>query len=352
MKFDTAPAPDHFVLQFLELEGAAVEDSGDVIEAILPEKLVDSLQTPEHIVIDRTGQKESEYSATFGSALLDRMAALACNVIPVLSCDLHFHYLKKQGFDNLIAERFSFLGAVAKVENPAEIRMPYMILTCRYLAQSDEQKEGIVSLAFQMESGAYVPEMSEMFDTAEKRYYSRKNEFKDPELINKIIRFAKKPLERIIHEEIDSFQDSMDRRFRRDVESLEQYYSSLRAEMETSLERTGLSDSLIADRKEKIALLPFELEQKKADLFKKYTIRVSIRPCAVIRISSPAVRIPCSLSIGKAKKNLPLIYNPTTKNLDPLVCEGCGESIMSVRFCKNLHVLCDDCARNHLKCGA
>ena len=56
-----------------------------------------------------------------------------------------------------------------------------------------------------------------------------------------------------IAEEIVPFQESMNRRFKRDVANLGEYYASLKEEMEKSLERPGLSDQLIKDRQEKIA---------------------------------------------------------------------------------------------------
>ena len=57
----------------------------------------------------------------------------------------------------------------------------------------------------------------------------------------------------------------MNRKFRRDVRNLEEYYRSLEQEMQQSLVRSGLSDQLVQDRRAKIALIPEELARKKAE---------------------------------------------------------------------------------------
>jgi len=135
------------------------------------------------------------------------------------------------------------------------------------------------------------------------------------------------------------------------VSNLEEYYASLREEMEKSLQKTTLSEQLVEDRREKISLLPDELEMKKEDLFKKYSIRVKIHPCALMLITTPAIKILYKAFIGRESKNVSMIYNPITKSVDPLVCEGCGTSINSVYSCKALHLLCFDCGRRCPVCN-
>ena len=79
----------------------------------------------------------------------------------LVECDLHFDYLKSQGFDKLIRNQFTFHGAVGKVESFAEVRTEYFLMTCKYLAQSDEQKEGLIRLIFNLETGARIEDMEQ-----------------------------------------------------------------------------------------------------------------------------------------------------------------------------------------------
>ncbi|MFH1951134.1 MAG: hypothetical protein ABIL06_05920, partial [Pseudomonadota bacterium] len=79
------------------------------------------------------------------------------------------------------------------------------------------------------------------------------------------------------------------------------------------------------------------------DLFKKYSIRLKVEPCGVMFVRTPAVRVLYRVSIGRKRKNLSLTYNPVTRTMDPLVCQGCGKTIWNVHFCDQHHLLCSRC---------
>jgi len=80
--------------------------------------------------------------------------------------------------------------------------------------------------------------------------------------IRKIIGWVERHTKAVLKEEIAPFEDSMNRRFRRDVASLEEYYTDLEQEMTKSLERPGLSGQLIQDRQKKSACYPMNWHEK------------------------------------------------------------------------------------------
>lgn len=335
-----------FAYQFLENQGAVLEKNKGGFEALLPEELSILLGTPDHICLDRESGPELRdyYAINYGSPLLEKMVDIACGEVPILAYQVEFDYLKSQGFDRLIEEQFNFDKWVGKVENHAKIRTYYFFLTCRYTAQSDEQKEGLIHLVFNYETGALVPRMGDMLSSVAKDFKSLPKPFWKERQTEEIMGHVKVESKKLIMNEINSFHESMGRRYRRDIANLEEYYNALEKEMTKSLERPGLSDHLIKERKEKIDLLPNELARKKDDLFKKYSIKIKIEPCAAILISTPAVKVLYRLSIGRIMKNISLIYNPITKSMDPLVCSGCGKSIKRLHFCNHLHKLCFACS--------
>lgn len=351
MSFEPDQELEHFVYRFLENHGALLERNEQGFEALLPESLSRLLETSEYVRINRGSASASDpaskdvYSINYGSHLLEKMVHAACGLVPLLYCQLKFGYLKSAGFGRLIKEQFDFHGSVGKVESTATIKTEYLFLTCRYVAQSDEQKEGLVRLIFNLETGAFVPDMAHMLSSAARDFKTRKKAavWGDKQ-IKEIMKWVQRQTGDAIAQEIGPFQESMTRRFRRDVANLEEYYTNLKREMEQSLKRPGLSDQLIKDRKEKIALLPDELARKKDDLFKKYSIKVNIEPCTAMLISTPARKILYKTSIGRKRKNLSLIYNPVAKSVDPLVCQGCERSATSIYFCDHLHLLCPGCS--------
>ena len=352
MNFKQDAELEQFVRHFLEYHGALMEKEWGGFEVLLPETLSEMLGVPEHIQLSADPDCQTDtypgvqYSISYGSPLLDKVVAVTCSQAPLLFCNLAFDYIKTQGFDRLISRQFAFSGSVGKVENWARTMTEYLFLSCRYLAQSDEQKEGIVSLIFNLETSAPVPEMVDMLTTVSKDYtIEKKRGARDDIEIKKIMQWVKRKVADAISREIAPFQQSMTRRFRRDVSNLREYYASLEKEMGKSLSRPGLSKQLQMDRKEKIAMLPEELKRKEDDLFKKYSIRVKAQPCAAILVRTPAVKVLYQASIGRKPRTFSLIYNPVTKSMDPLVCEGCGCSMTSAFFNNQLQLLCHDCSK-------
>jgi len=350
-KFDIAL--EQFVRRFFECSGAEMEKSPEGLDVLLPEHLAVRLNTPEYFHIATGEDAEERFVIHYGSPLLEKIVDAACETAPMISCRLDFNYMKSQGFDRLIQDQFVFHNCVGRVSSIAEVRTSYLLLTCRYLAQSDEQKEGLVVLTFNLETGAAVDEMERMFEIVARAFESDSAQMALREdKIKAILTWVQRQAGKVLVKEIEPFQTSMNRRFRRDVANLEEYYEDLRQEMEASLKRPGLSDQLMSDRKAKINLIPDELERKKADLFKKYSIRVTLHLCGGIQIRTPAVKVSYEVSYGRKQKQLPLIYNPVTKSIDPLVCDGCSDSTFTIRFCDHFHLLCPACSAKCPACSS
>lgn len=349
MNSDSDRELSQFAFRFFENMGAVLEKADHGFEALLPTRLSELLGLPEHILIsdDTSSQPKAHCSISYGSPLLEKMVETACGRLPLMACQLKFDYLKGQGFDRLIKDQFNFYNAVGKIESTGVVKTVYLFLNCRYVAQSDEQKQGLLGLVVNYETGALIPHMEDVLLTPVRDFEtSWKPIWKDGKL-QEIMERIKDQAEEMLTAELASFRESMNRRFRRDAANLEEYYNALTLEMEKSLERPGLSDELIKDRKEKIALLPHELARKRDDLFKKYSIKVTIIPCAATFINTPAVKVLYRASVERSQKTLALLYNPVTRLMDPLVCEGCGKSITSIYFCNHFHLLCSWC---HKRC--
>lgn len=350
MNFNSDNALEQFVRRFFEVNGAEIEKRFNGLDVLLPEHLALRLNTPEFLQIATIEDAKEKFAIYYGSPLLEKIVNAACDTVPLINCRLDFNYIKRQGFDRLIQDQFVFGNCVGRVKSTAEVRSAYLLLTCRYLAQSDEQKEGIFTLAFNLETGAAVSEMGRRLDTVERTFETDSAQtFLGDDKIQEILTWIQRQAGKVLEREIEPFQDSMNRRFRRDVANLEEYYEDLKKEMEESLKRPGISDQLMSDRKAKISLIPNELERKKADLYKKYSIRVKLELCGGIQIRTPAVKIIYQASFGRKPKQLSMIYNPVTKSMDPLVCDGCGDSTFNIRFCDHLHILCPVCCA---KCPA
>ncbi len=339
-----------FTRRFLDSKGAVIDsENNSVTDALLSEQLSEALDVEEHISFSKDTENvknfggEKLYSIQFQSPLLDKIVSMAGSTPPFLQCELKFNYIKTQGFANLIREQFEFHKSKIKITGTGNVYTNYALVTCMILAQSDEQKQGLFNFSFNIDTGAVIPDMSEMmlgieqeFDTINIRKYSESQIRRIHELISIYGPEA-------VEGELENFIQSMNRRFKRDSLSLDKYYGALKKEMEESLLRTGLSDKLIQERQSKITLIPDELTVKKKDLLNKYSIKISFTPIAVLSIISPGVKVFASLISGHDKRDITMTYNPVTKRIDPMVCQSCGMSTYSVGVCRNLHLNCTAC---------
>jgi hypothetical protein len=340
--------PNHdlaiFVQRFFASQGADLEKQGSRLDVLAPSELAARLGIPDFCSVSLGTETTDGIAVHYGSQLLEKMADVACERIPLTIVRLGFHYIKSQGFDRLIQELFTIPEAVLQVQSTAAVQAEYLLLTCRYLAQSDEQKEGLLPLAFNLETGAPVDIYEVGLDVAEKEFVNADagGMFSEQKL-RQVLQWVQRRAPVILEAQSQSFRDSMNRRFRRDVVNLEEYYAELKQEMLAKAARPGISEQLIQERKDKIALIPEELQKKKDDLFKKYSIKIKLQLSAALLIRTPAVKIACRATVGRRQKNLAFLYNPIDKSIDPLVCCSCGDGTYQIRFSTDMQPLCPRC---------
>ena len=168
MNSDSSDGLDAFVRNFFTSQGAEVEAHGSRLDILSPEKLARRIGVPDFCSLKIGPQETNGYAVHYGSPLLEKIAEAASEKIPFTVVCLSFHYIKSQGFDKLMQNLFTFHGARVRVEKTAQVQTEYLLLTCRYLAQSDEQKEGLLPLAFNLETGAPVDNIDTLLDLTEK----------------------------------------------------------------------------------------------------------------------------------------------------------------------------------------
>jgi hypothetical protein len=352
MSSDAHLGLEAFVKRFFTSQGADVDARGGQLDVLAPGDLSERIGIPSFCSLTFGEADPGGFGIHYGSPLLEKIAEAACAAMPLAVVRLAFHYLKSQGFDQLVANLFTFHGAVLKVAGSAIINTDYLLLNCRYLAQSDEQKEGLFPLTFNLNTGAPVDDFISDLDAVEKVFLSGAEAGGlSSQTAGQVARWVQQQAPIALQDQLAPFRESMNRRFRRDVANLEAYYAELRQEMRAKLKRPGQSDQLVRDRTEKIDLIPGEMAKKKDDLFKKYSIKVTLGLVGALLIRSPAVKLFGEATVGRRKKPLGLLYNPVNKSIDPVVCAGCGGGTRRIHFCDRLHPLCPGCERHCPACA-
>ena len=333
-----------FTTNFLEKNGGLVDVHSDHLHALLPSDLAAVLNLPEEVHLGG-----GNHPLLYGSPILDRLVHSATAGIPVAYGAVTIPYIKKAGFDAAIAQDLSVINGKFQIGVRAESRTSYMVIIGRYVALSDERKEGLMRLTFHESSGAIIEGFEDSITDFECTYYRQGSL---PPLfstrIGMSLQTALKSLRHRIEADLAPFVASMRRRLHRDVTNTREYYRSLADEMRGSLAHPNLSDTQRMERQQKIDSLPAEADRKIADLQHKYDTRIQIRACAAERYLVDVAQLIVTILYRKAKRTLPVFYNPVTRRIDPLVCEFCKKTTRHIFLQdgkSSFIMVCPECSR-------
>lgn len=331
-----------FATQVLEQRGGLVEKRPDGVFALLPESLCRSMDLPEEVQLG-----SEEYPLMYGAPVLDRLINLATERIQIVYGRLNVPYVKKEGFEQLLARDLSFPNATLRITGKAEAQTTYLMLACHYIALSDERKEGLVQVALCEKSNALVPELLEEWKRFEVEYFPAGQAPPHfPMYSQKTVDAALKGAKGLVEKDLAGFVDSMCRHLRRDLRNTREYYETLEREMTGELKYSHLTPAQREERKAKIQGLSGEMKRKMDDLRHKYRVQVNLRASAARRLLMPVATVFVEVKYRGTREQISLVYNPVSHRLDPVACHGCGQSTRSVWVSEaqtGIHLLCSRC---------
>ncbi len=341
---DSVPELLSFAAQVFEKHGGITERDDNHVMALLPPGLARSLDLPEEVQLG-----DGAVPLLYGSPVLDRLIQVATKKIPLIFGRIEVPYLKKGGFEQLIGQDIVFTNGQVRVTGRAEARTSYMVLICRYVALSDERKEGLVEVGTHEGTGAIIEDFESLWPEFRPEFYTLGKVPPHFSIhLEQTISNAMQKARVLAEEKLIDFIKSMQRRLHRDVKNTREYYEALRKEMEASLSHHNLSEAQRHERIAKIEDLPGEMARKIEDLKQKYKIQVRLRPCAALRFLVNVVQIMAGIRFRKHRRTVHLTWNPISRRLDPLVCERCYESTRSVHPREKdsrILLLCPSCAQ-------
>lgn len=339
----TDPEIFAFAANLIEKHGGVVENRGEHFLALLPTPLARLLHLPDEVLLGT-----AELPLIYGSPVLDRLIGLAVGEVPVTCGQIEVPYIKKAGFEQLLGQDIRFTDGLARVMSRAEARTTYMVLVCHYVAMSDERKEGLVRVGVHEASGAVIENLEDLMQEFHPQFFfPGKVPSHFPVHIEKAIGCAMTEARLAVKAELEDFIQSMRRRLHRDVRNTREYYDTLRIEMEEGLSRHNLTETQRREREAKIIELPVEMDRKILDLEQKYSVKVTIRTCAAIRLLVNVAQLILNLKYRKLGRQIKAVWNPLTRGLDPLVCDRCGKTIRIIcpsAESEGIALLCTGCA--------
>lgn len=332
------------VAEVLELSGAAVERNGEYLEALVPEGVAKVLHTPElaRLYFNAEHSKPDGELVTFQSDFVDRLFVLMQGTGNYAHLTLRDLYLK-QSTKSAAEQRFQVLNGLGHALEAIERVLSYAQFNFKYTAVSDEKKDGLVSVIVNEQTLAEVSDMAAQLGWVEAAETVHHADL-PAQPFQAIYAAACRSTETVIRRELADFHKSLNRRLQRDVDRLTEYYESLSAEIRRKIERRGLEGKEREDEESRLRATDLEMERKITDQREKYAMKINVEPVNLMRLFMPVMVVNYEVRFRKAVREMPLVWNPLTKDFEAPACQGCASGIHHFYICEDkLHAVCADC---------
>ncbi len=353
-----------FVADLLERKGAAIEAMGsDGLEALVPPSLQKQMGWPElaHLGF---GTERAQGTITIGleGDWLDRFGALLADegrwsereVRPTAT-------VPPPGDPERVLERALDLpNAVWRFQGMSATTTRCLMLAFRFTAVSDEKREGLIWLGFNLGTGAVIsdilarlrPMLAQMPDWQVPNQAARRAAGPGWSSVDEFTQSAQAGLratlasrlspllDRQVRESMEQFLHAMRRRLERDRKRVHAYHDDLRG---ASLKRLAVlaraeGDRTEADRRRetlRVEAIEREYRAKLDDLRRNYALRVTVEWVQALDLYVPVQRFDVLIRRRKGERVIRLDWHPLVRSAELPLCEA-GLGLGRVRL------VCDD----------
>ncbi len=358
-----------FVSDLLDAEGAIVEASGpDRLDVLAPEPLRSKFGWREELVRLEFGSAATPGTQRVGldSDWLERFANLLGDRGRSAQRQLPRHPIAPPGSPERLIERALELpNAVWRYGGQTETWTQVLLLAFRYAALSDEKRDGLVWLGFNLGTGAvlrddlvlrlvrHATETSVwLAPESENLAMAGQDMLSAEQLATRIPAL----LERRVHDELATFLRSMQRRLDRDRARVFAYHNDLRqaAIAKVSKLRASSSEKAAAETQRemlKADAIKREYAAKIEDLRHKYALQVEAECVQSLVLLAPVQRHSIVIKRRKGERTVAMDWHPAVRQMEtPLDEVGLGLDAVRLVCDDSLH-LTSASAQTCASCG-
>ena len=356
------PLPE-VLANILTLEGALLERTDDdCLEFVVPPSLSETLGIPEHGKLSFAYHPfdESVISASYESEFFRSVDRLFSGRGKMAKAVYSSQLPNIGKVSKWVSEKIALSNASFRLGKVDNQRIAYALIFFKYVALSDEKREGIFSLLINEQNLSTSPLNANVTafweDLKEPKEILARSEG-----ISKSLQAGFSAASLIVKEEFEPFIKSLERRLNRDIIRVFEYYETLKGEIHKAFEKKFFSgrDSPEAQSEEERKVLSGKLDAvegekrwKIQDLVSKYALNIRIEPVCIIDIETESLVFWLEIKRRLSSRTFPLSYNPLLKKVDSLPCEGCFHPRGTYYLCdEKLHILCATCFRKCPDCG-
>ncbi|MGF1613394.1 MAG: hypothetical protein ACFCVA_05605 [Gammaproteobacteria bacterium] len=323
-----------FVAELLERQGALVAPcQPEGLEVLAPPEVQEALEIPEWSRLGFGAELPPKASrVSLESDWMERLAGLLDQRGLLLRRAIAVENPRPNDPARVLQHGLELVNATYRLEDVTPTWTRCLLLGLRYTALSDEKRDGILRLGFNLSNGATLDGMVDELwassfskPTATPPPQVELPEHWETERLRTVLRRAL-PL-RIRHA-LSPFLRSMQRRQERDLQRLYSYHNDLRQEALqrlAALSKQGKpSDRQQAESARETSRLEAinrEYHAKVNDLQQKYAMKVTLEWTQSLELTMPVQRFALLIKRRKGERRFHLDWNPIARRLEQPPCE-------------------------------
>lgn len=309
-------------------EGVAELTESQTLNVLLTDNIAKALSVDPETTFSTKADIADTYFVSYHSELLNKFSSLLASRGSVTALGVKYDgYLKTTGFEKIVDSKIVPQNGLIRYLSATPSITRYIWCHVAYTANADEKRIGMVDFMINELTGVAPVEIGDALLWTSDRIPiepdTGKPEMSSDELSSLIENTAAK----LIKTELNNWYNKLSRALKRDEERLNSYYESIGQEIQRKMELKNLEGE---DKEKELARIEAtnrELYRKKADVKERYTMQVEAYLHSAMVIHLPTVHVKCELVRKKSKRTVTLVWNPFTKNIEPLRCEITGEPV-------------------------
>ncbi|RKZ48151.1 MAG: hypothetical protein DRR16_14810 [Candidatus Parabeggiatoa sp. nov. 3] len=311
-------------------DGIAESSQPNTLNVLLPETVAKWLELDEEVTFTTTADVRDGYFVTYSSDILKQFEALLQEKGYVATLGVKYEgYLKTTGFEKTVTNALKPLNGLIRVQNAKEKITPYWLCNMAYVGQADENRLGLVSFFLNALTGVAPIEIGDalLWESDRMAVVEESPELSVSfETLSGIIENISQSL---IEDELENWQKSLRRKQQRDEDRLTDYYSIIIQEIKEKIEKKHLQDEDKQRELDRIEATKMESKRKLADIRERYALKVEAQMHSALVVQLPTVHIACELIRKKQRRPITVIWNPFSKQIEPLRCEESNVPVSS-----------------------
>jgi predicted RNA-binding Zn-ribbon protein involved in translation (DUF1610 family) len=323
-----------FVAELLEQEGAVVEPiEPEGLEVLAPAPLQQALRLSELARLGFGAELPvGAQRVSLESDWMERLAGLLEERGRRLEWIVAVDNPVPGSPERILQHGLELLNATYRLQGVEPAWTRYLILRFRYAAVSDEKRDGILELGFNLANGATLDELLTGLVAGAMELEPLAAAPTGIDLpptwpLQRLQPILERVLAPRVGRQLEPFLKGMRRRQERDLQRLHDYHNDLRRE---ALERLAVLPSGELNEKQqlerqrqqlRLTAIAREYEAKVNDLRQKYAMKVTLEWVQTLELIMPVHRFAVLIKRRKGERLLTLDWNPLARRLEQAPCE-------------------------------